>query len=155
MKQLTEIKNHCLNPVVSPSNLNLFIIRFLREFFPLVDLFCCRWLVFFSGYIFADICFGQLLYYYNQFSFNIHILWNIPYSRPSCWMFFLILSGINWGSLNYDLHFIRKPLGFFNFYSSEYFHLLPRIYFLIMFSHRVLFLMFNLLYRENFNRTFI
>ena len=39
LKQLTEIKNHCLNPVVSPSNLNLFIIRFLREFSPLVDFF--------------------------------------------------------------------------------------------------------------------
>ena len=60
---------------------------------------------------------------------------NNPYSRPTCWIFFLTSSVLNWGTYNSVLHYVRNYLGNFNFNPLKYFHLLPHILFSVVLFH--------------------
>ena len=71
---------------------------------------------------------------------------NNPYSRPTCWILFLISVGMNWGTLSYYLHFVRKYSGDFTSNSSISFFCYLVYCFPYFFPSGVLSLMSHALY---------
>ena len=126
--QLSVGTKNLLDHASLPMNLNFFIFLFELDCFLLVISLLVDYLSFSSTIYIWSFYFDDL--YTNTTNYLLILIFfeNNKYWRQTCWILFLILGGINWGTLRSDLNLVRKCLGKFHFRFIEIFLIYYLVY---------------------------